>query len=111
MSGAVSRRFQHRVSIDAGMGELYKWLASLDAATRSREVLYLVRLGSEVHFARRAVLLAVERDTAGKLADVEVEKTTSTSSLEGSEATAARSSAARMSRWDLNTLCTPPPRR
>ena len=107
---ARNRRLQHRISIDSGMGDLYHWLASLDTATRSREVLYLMRLGSEVHFARKAVLLAVERDE-GRHAGMEAEQPSPTRFVDGSEAAAARASAARMSGWDLNALCTPPPRR
>ncbi len=107
---ATSRRLQHRVSIDAGMGELYHWLASMDSTTRSREILYLVRLGSEVHFARRAVVLAVQADAVGSRAAEETERRPAIRSDDGSEGSAARSSAALMSSWDLNALCTPPPR-
>jgi hypothetical protein len=96
---AQNRRLQHRISIDAGMGDLYHWLASLDTATRSREVLYLMRLGSEVHFARKAVLLAIERD-GGRRAGVEAEQPSPTGFVDGSEAAAARASATRMSGWD-----------
>lgn len=40
------------------MGPLYEWLSTLDAATRAREVVYLVRLGAEVHLGAKAVRLA-----------------------------------------------------
>jgi hypothetical protein len=104
-------RIQHRISIDPRMGHLYEWLASMDAVTRSREVLYLLRLGGEVHLSSRALVLSVERNVAGLPESAKPGHASPAPPNGCSEASAVRSSADRMSAWDLSAMCTPPPRK
>lgn len=80
------------------MGALYEWLSSLDPATRSREVVYLVRLGAEVHLGRKSVHLSVP-----VLPHVTQPPIVSDNS-EGDP------SATTMAHWNLAAMCTPPPR-
>jgi len=104
-------RIQHRISIDPRMGHLYEWLASMDAVTRSREVVYLLRLGSEVHFSSRALVLSVDRDAAGQPESAKPGRASPAPPNGRSEASDSRSSADRMSGWDFNAMCTPPRRK
>ncbi|TWO70032.1 hypothetical protein FN976_16965 [Caenimonas sedimenti] len=107
-SAGIGKRLQHRVSIDASMGEVYEWLASLDVATRSREVLYLVRLGAEIHLGRRSVQLAVGGDL--RLQIPEERRPTIATPPSGDDGVVASTVASRMAGWDLGAICTPPAR-
>jgi hypothetical protein len=94
----TGRRLQHRISLDSSMGALYEWLSSLDPATRAREVVYLVRLGAEVHLGAKAVQLSVPASPQVAQPPVVPGKP------EGD------SVATTMAAWNLAAMCTPPPR-
>ena len=46
--------FQHRITIDEGMGEMYWWLRQKSSSIRPREMLFLMRVGFEARAASGA---------------------------------------------------------
>lgn len=104
------RRLQNRVSIDPEMGSIYEHLVALDPKIRAREIVYLLRLGAEVHLSARALRLDAEvarapRTPAPQTQTVEASATSPSLNRNPDESTALR-----MATWDLNAMCTPPPR-
>lgn len=93
----AGKRLQHRVSLDKAMGPLYEWLCTLDAPTRAREIVYLIRLGAQVHLGTKSVHLA----SAG----VPISADPGHSVERGATAGAQVSS---MASWDFDSMCTPP---
>lgn len=95
------KRLQHRISLDPAMGQLYDWLCTLDPATRAREVVYLVRLGAEVHLGARSLHLAGGNGRVGEPA------------LAGNrteERPAQEDGLVNMDPWNLADMVTPPRR-
>jgi hypothetical protein len=92
MTRAAGKRLQHRISIDSGMGPLYEWLSDLDAPTRAREVLYLVRLGAQVHLGAKTLNIMV--------APVQ----------EQSSPSAPDVKSPNMEDWGFDQICVPPRR-
>jgi hypothetical protein len=114
--------FQFRVTVDPAMGEVYDWLASLNSYQRSRELLYLIRLGFALtrgasQFPSPGLPLA----PMGALAtDAPGGSPAATAAAGGdlpvrsgrarSAAEAAREQVEALdANWDIVAMCTPPP--
>jgi len=78
------------------MGALYENLRALDAATRAREIVYLIRLGAEVHFGAKSLHLAAP-GSPGSTPALTVAHTANTDA-----------NIPDMASWDFASMCTPP---
>lgn len=74
------------------MGPLYEWLSDMDAPTRAREILYLVRLGAQVHLGAKTLNIVV-----GPLQDQ-------------SSHSASDVRSPSMEDWGFDQICVPPRR-
>lgn len=74
------------------MGPLYEWLRDLDAPTRAREVLFLVRLGAQVHLGAKTLNIVVAP------------------APEPSSAEAPGLKEPNMEHWGFDEICVPPRR-
>lgn len=83
------------------MGPLYDWLCTLDSATRAREVVYLVRLGAEVHLGARSLHLAGGEERIGEPASA---------GNRNDERPAQEDGPVDMDPWNLPVMVTPPRR-
>jgi hypothetical protein len=113
--------FQFRVTVDPAMGEVYDWLASLNSYQRSRELLYLIRLGFALtrgasQFPSPGLPLAsmgaLATDALGG-SPVETGAGGDMPAKPGRARSAAEEAREQVealdANWDIVAMCTPPP--
>jgi hypothetical protein len=116
-------RFQFRISVDPGMGPFHDWLTSLSPSVRSRELLYLMRLGFSVsqggHFPSPGLPMASMAPSGAGIGSGTSSVVAPGSTAKGKEQSvnkkisaedAAREQVAAFdAEWDIVSMCTPPP--
>jgi len=113
-------RHQFRITVDAGMGPFHAWLISLPPSVRSRELLYLMRVGFSLihgghHLLGAGVPLASSLAGASPVSASQ-DAAHSVGSATGQSAHGKRAVDASREQiealdasWDLVSMCTPPP--